>query len=43
MTRAVVTGLGCVTPIGEGVHERRVIDMARFAQTGARPGGGRPA
>ena len=29
--------------IGEGIHERRVIDMARFAQTGARPGGGRPA
>jgi len=28
--------------IGEGIHERRVIDMARFAQTGARPGGGSP-
>ncbi len=26
--------------IGEGFHERRVIDMSRFAQTGARPGGG---
>ena len=27
--------------IGEGMHERRVIEMSRFAQTGARPGGGR--
>ena len=26
--------------IGEGMHERRVIEMSRFAQTGARPGGG---
>jgi predicted thioesterase len=26
--------------IGEGIHERRVIDMSRFAQTGARPGAG---
>ena len=28
------------TKIGEGIHERRVVDLSRFAQTGARPGGG---